>query len=91
MLSAIKRYLIQHRQATLADIALHLNSPQAAVRGMLERWILKGKVRRIQANAACGSSCRKCDPALTEIYQWEESDGTELDGQASPIPPDCDQ
>ena len=91
MLSAIKRYLIQRRQATLADIALHLDSPQEAVRGMLERWIRKGKIRRLRATASCGSSCSKCDPALTEYYQWVESDSAGSEAQALPLPPDCDQ
>lgn len=91
MLSAIKRYLIQRRQATLADIAMHLDSPQEAVRGMLERWIRKGKVRRLQATASCGSSCRKCDPALTEFYQWIEDETVQYGEQAPPLPPGCDR
>lgn len=94
MLSAIKRYLIQHRQASLADIAMHLDSPQEAVRGMLERWIRKGKVRRLRASTSCGSSCSscsKCDPALTEFYQWIESETAQSGEQAPPLPPGCDR
>jgi hypothetical protein len=91
MLSAIKRYLMQRRQATLADIAMHLDSPQEAVRGMLERWIRKGKVRRLQATSSCGSSCRKCDPALTEFYQWIGGENDDSEHQQPPLPPGCDQ
>jgi hypothetical protein len=70
ILSDIKRYLMRHQQATLADIALHCDAPPDAVRGMLEQWIRKGKVVRTLAGGSCGSSCTRCDPASVEIYQW---------------------
>lgn len=78
ILSDIKRYLRERRQASLADIALHFDADPDAVRGMLEHWIRKGKVVRHQANASCGSSCSKCDPAGTEIYLWQEQAGQPL-------------
>jgi len=70
ILSDIKRYLQQRQQATLADIALHFDIEPDAARGMLEQWIRKGKVERHSAQASCGSSCTKCDPASTELYLW---------------------
>ena len=70
ILSDIKRYLSARCQATLADMALHFQSSPDAVRGMLEVWAGKGKVRRHLAAASCGSSCSKCDPASVEIYEW---------------------
>ena len=70
ILSDIKRYLAARGQATLADMALHFQSSPDAVRGMLEVWAGKGKVRRHLAAASCGSSCSKCDPASVEIYEW---------------------
>jgi hypothetical protein len=72
ILSDIKRYLIRHKQATLADIALHCDAEPDAVRGMLEQWIRKGKVVRSQAGSACGGGCNRCDPATVEIYHWVE-------------------
>ncbi|MGZ8903036.1 MAG: FeoC-like transcriptional regulator, partial [Methylobacter sp.] len=41
-----------------------------ALRGMLGKWISKGNVRKLSAGASCGTSCCKCDPALTELYEW---------------------
>ena len=76
ILADIKRYLMERGCAPLADIALHLGSDPDAVRGMLEQWIRKGRVRRRMANAACGSSCRDCDPAATEIYEWIGAPGS---------------
>ena len=70
ILSDIKHYLSTRGQATLADMALHFHSSPDAVRGMLEVWAGKGKVRRHMAAASCGTSCSKCDPASIEIYEW---------------------
>ena len=70
ILSDIKRYLSERGQATLADMALHFQTSPDAVRGMLEVWAGKGKVRRHLTDPSCGSSCSKCDPASVEIYEW---------------------
>lgn len=72
MLAKIKRYLQNRGQVCLSDIALHLGSTPDATRGMLETWIRKGRVRRQQINAACGSSCGKCRPDSMEFYEWSE-------------------
>ena len=81
ILSDIKRYLEGRGQATLADIANHFNADPEAVRGMLEYWMRKGKVSRQTINAACGSSCTKCDSAVTEIFRW----GNDKPDQEQPI------
>ncbi|HHH38577.1 MAG TPA: sugar metabolism transcriptional regulator [Sedimenticola sp.] len=70
ILAEIRDYLKARGRASLADIALHFDTPPDAVRGMLEQWIRKGRVRRSLASAACGNSCTQCDPAATEIYEW---------------------
>jgi hypothetical protein len=73
ILPEIRRYLRQRGQASLADIALHLDIDPDALRGMLEVWMRKGKVRRQLATASCGSSCSQCQSAATEIYTWIEN------------------
>ncbi len=72
ILSDIKRYLKSRPQANLSDIALHFDSEPDAIRGMLEIWIRKGKVKKSLLNQACGSGCNKCAEALIEIYSWNE-------------------
>lgn len=72
ILTELKGYLRQQGQATLADIALHLDSEPEAVRGMLTHWIRKGKVVKQTLTPACGSSCQQCNAATTEIYSWVE-------------------
>ncbi len=91
ILSEIKSYLMQRREASLADIALHFESDPNAVRGMLETWISKGKVARRPSTSACGDSCCQCDPATTEIYQWlgAETNRLAIAEQALPLPPYC--
>ena len=73
ILSQVRDYLRQRSQATLSDIALHFNTDADAVRGMMEVWIRKGKVRKHSATDSCGTSCTSCEPAATEIYEWVES------------------
>ena len=72
ILQQVGDYLKQKGQATLADIALHVDADESAVRGMLERWVRKGLVERRALASGCGSSCDKCAPAATELYVWKE-------------------
>ncbi|MEY4767894.1 MAG: hypothetical protein RL637_533 [Pseudomonadota bacterium] len=73
ILSELRDYLQKYPQVTLHDLVLHFNIDAEALRGMLAQWMRKGKVKKLDPNSKiCGSSCCKCDPALTEIYQWIE-------------------
>jgi predicted ArsR family transcriptional regulator len=72
MLSEIKDYLSNRGQASLAEIALHMDADPDAVRGMLQLWIRKGRVEQRKVEAACGTSCNRCDPAAMELYVWIE-------------------
>jgi len=54
----------------LADLIIHFDMDADALRGMLDKWISKGKVRKLPLTASCGTSCCQCDTTLTEIYEW---------------------
>jgi putative ferrous iron transport protein C len=82
ILSEVKRYLQDRGQATLVDIALHFGAQPDALRPMLEVWMRKGKIERLRAEARCGASCQRCDPAAIEIYRWSA-------GQPAPPPAPC--
>jgi len=70
ILSDLRSYLkVQHRVA-LADLVNHFKMDADALRGMLSKWISKGNVRKLSQEKACGTTCCKCDPALTELYEW---------------------
>lgn len=73
ILSQVRDYLKQRGQCTLSDIALHFDTDADAVRGMLDVWIRKGKVKKTSATESCGTSCQSCDPAATEVYSWCET------------------
>jgi len=72
ILREIRAYLRRRGSASLADIALHFDSEPEALRGMLELWMRKGKVRRQMATASCGSSCNRCQTIEMEIYSWAD-------------------
>jgi hypothetical protein len=70
ILSDLRLYLKQQHRVALKDLVNHFGVDADALRGMLGKWISKGNVRRLTPEAACGTSCCKCDPALTELYEW---------------------
>lgn len=70
ILAELRSYLQQKQRITLNDLVVHFQIDPDALRGMLSKWIQKGKVRLISGSNACGTSCCKCDPLLTEIYEW---------------------
>lgn len=73
ILADLRSYLQTRRQASLQELCLHFQVDADALRGMLGKWMAKGRIRRLQPeNPACGSGCCQCDPLLTEIYEWRE-------------------
>ena len=69
ILAEIETYLSQHERVALPDLARHLAVEPDALRAMLRMLERKGRVRRLQAEAACGG-CSKCDPDTLEIFEW---------------------
>jgi putative ferrous iron transport protein C len=69
ILSELRDYLKDHKRAALFDIALHFDSNPDAIRGMLEVWVKKGRVRKLPQGTSC-SGCCECDPSMIEIYEW---------------------
>lgn len=70
ILSDLRNYLQQQRRVALIDLVNHFGADADALRGMLDKWVSKGKVRKTPLESSCGTSCCKCDPALTELYEW---------------------
>jgi len=72
--SEVKRYLSERKTAPLNDIALHFDSNPDAIRGILDHWIRKGKVKKLDGQS-CGGDCCGGDcgeHAHKEIYQWQQ-------------------
>lgn len=70
ILSDLRSYIKEQRRIALADLVAHFNIEADALRGMLDKWIGKGKIRKLPLTSSCGTSCCQCDSALTEIYEW---------------------
>lgn len=70
ILSEIRGYLQANRRASLADLSTRFGSDPDALRGMLQKWVAKGRVRKLVGEESCGSSCCRCDPETVEIYEW---------------------
>ncbi len=74
ILTQLKSYLKINKRASLIDLAHHFNVTPEAMKGMLEHWIRKGKVRYLE-NQLCQKGCC-CPTQLThlEIYEWLEAE-----------------
>jgi hypothetical protein len=72
ILSELRDYLKGRQHVSLRDLSLHFNIDADALRGMLQIWIAKGRVRKVAAESRseCGTSCCQCDPSILEIYEW---------------------
>jgi hypothetical protein len=70
ILSDLRSYLKQQHRVSLADLVTHFGIDADALRGMLSKWINKGNVRLVSLQSSCSTSCCKCDPTLTELYEW---------------------
>lgn len=73
ILSDIKRYLQERKQATLGDLALHFDIDPEAMRGMLARWMEKGKVTKAVQPMGCKKGCTSCGcNEAMDIYTWRD-------------------
>ncbi|AMW33864.1 hypothetical protein HEQ62_06925 [Haematospirillum jordaniae] len=72
-LFAIRHCLQTYGPLSAADIAAHVNSTEEAVEPLIERWIAKGKARRITAPPPCGTrrgGCTTCPSVSVDLYEW---------------------
>lgn len=72
ILTEIRDYIRDNKRAALFDMANRFDIEADAIRGMLEKFIAKGKVIKLPAGTACGGGCCKCDSASIEIYEWQD-------------------
>jgi putative ferrous iron transport protein C len=70
ILSDLRSYLKEQKRVALKDLETRFNIDADALRGMLGTWINKGYVRKLPSGTSCNSGCCKCDPAMTELYEW---------------------
>ena len=71
ILTDIKQYLIDNRSASLTDLSVRFHVEPDAMRGMLDQWIKKGRLKKLPEGAKCSNCCGGCDSVQLEIYEWE--------------------
>lgn len=57
--SELRDYLKRNQRAALIEMAHHFNTDPDALRGMLEKWLAKGRVKKLPQGAECGGGCCK--------------------------------
>ncbi|MEE9346324.1 MAG: FeoC-like transcriptional regulator [Methylococcales bacterium] len=73
ILSELKQYIQSNHRVPLKDLSYRFDVEPDALRGMLQRWIDKGRLRILDAGTPCGGGCNKCAPQDIEIYEWVDS------------------
>ncbi|APZ43707.1 FeoC-like transcriptional regulator [Acidihalobacter ferrooxydans] len=75
--SAVKHYLQARGMAPMSDLVNRFGCDAEALRGVLDFWVRKGRVRELAPmQSACGSGCSGCSgsscttPALRAVYVW---------------------
>lgn len=68
ILGRILDHLAKHKVASLGEIARALNAAPDAVRSMLETLQRRDLVHQVKSSSACGTSCRQCAQAGSELY-----------------------
>lgn len=68
--SELKRHMQMINASNLFALSHHFNTDPDMLRDMLGLLIRKGIVRKCMQTTKCGTSCNRCNPLLTEIYEW---------------------
>lgn len=69
ILKELQQFFAQHKKASLADLQLRFRIDADALRGMLNRLIRKGRVRKMEDSKKCGG-CHSCPDEAIEFYEW---------------------
>ena len=73
ILSQIKTYLSEKKTIALGELCIHFDTEPDAMRGMLEHWIRKSKVKKHAIEESCNNGCLECsNHDAMEIYEWVE-------------------
>ncbi len=75
--SSIKAYLKRRGMAPMSDLVNRFDGDADAVRGVLEFWKRKGRVREIEPQAGCSGGCSGCSRTAcgalgpdASVYAW---------------------
>lgn len=75
ILAELRDYVQRNRVVSIAGLIAHFDMDPNTLREMLEVWIRKGKIRKVQVDD-CSSSpimcqkCLQCHMQSAELYEW---------------------
>jgi putative ferrous iron transport protein C len=70
ILQEIKQYVKERQQVSLQDIAVHFDKEPETVRGILDFWVRKGRIKLQTRTPVCSGSCHCSANQTQEIYYW---------------------
>lgn len=68
ILIEIKNYIAQKNTATLQELSFRFQRDPELMRQMLQHWIRKGVIIKLDAPVGCGSRCTQCRPEIAQEY-----------------------
>jgi len=69
ILSEIQNFIKQQGKTSIAELEAKFKIDSSALRGMLEKLIRKGRVKKMGEGQKCGG-CKSCAPEAIEFYEW---------------------
>ncbi|MGE4278489.1 MAG: FeoC-like transcriptional regulator [Magnetospirillum sp.] len=71
-LSELKTYMIDRKRASMTEISMHFDTPASAIQPMLDQWIAKGRLRKLDITGGCGkvSGGCACKEKPSDIFEW---------------------
>ena len=75
ILKDLKEYVKSNPLVSLTDIAIHFDADPEAVKGMLDFWIRKGKIKHYSSDNVCGGSCSCNQKSNNDLYEWNQQLG----------------
>jgi len=93
MLTAARDYVRERGLTSLRDVALHLGVSEDVAAALLQKWLDKGRIERVNTMLKC-SACDLCGSAAISLYRWTGSrDRASADhpaaGRSVSVPSDC--
>lgn len=68
MLLQIREYITRERVVNIQQLTRAFGVDLPTLEPMLNLWIRKGVIQKIQQDKACNSSCFKCRPQSAQFY-----------------------
>ena len=69
ILSEIQNSIKQQGKTSIAELEAKFKMDANAIRGILNKLIRKGRIKKMGEGQKCGG-CKSCAPEAIEFYEW---------------------